>query len=74
MNNWTKYGQCRHPKEWWGIKLELYMKKIHPDKLKYNPRLTDVMEHHIKFGMRKHYGTLYLSKKAIIEVLHPEWN
>jgi hypothetical protein len=50
------------------------MAKKHPEKLIFNPRLIDVSEHHIRFGMRKHYGTLHLSKKVIIEVLHPEWN
>ena len=74
MNKWTRYGQWRHPEIWWGLALSRYVSIKHPEKLIFNPRLIDVTEHHIRFGMRKHYGTLRLSKKVIIEVLHPEWN
>jgi hypothetical protein len=68
------YGVWRDSKTWWKLALSRYMAKKHPEKLIFNPRLIEVTEHHVRFGMRKHYGTLRLSKKIIIEVLHPEWN
>ena len=57
------YGVWRDSKTWWKLALSRYMAKKHPEKLIFNPRLIDVSEHHIRFGMRKHYGTLRLSKK-----------
>ena len=74
MQKSMSYGVWRDSKTWWSLALSRYMAKIHPDKLYYNPRLSEVTEHHIKFGMRKHYGVLVLSKKVIIETLYPGWN
>jgi hypothetical protein len=72
--DWSKYGEWRHPKEWWQIQLLEYIKIKHPDRLKFNPTIISVEETHIWFGMRKHYGHLRLSKKAIIETLNETSN
>ena len=61
--NWSEYGKWRHPKEWWQNKLIQWMESVHKDKLKRNPKIIEVRETDIVFGMKKHNGRLVISKK-----------
>jgi len=70
--NWSEYGKWRHPNEWWGIKLIEWIKIKYPDKLKNNPKIIDVTETEIVFGMKHHYGHLHLSKETILKDLENE--
>jgi hypothetical protein len=72
--DWSKYGEWRHTKEWWQIKLLEYIKIKHTDKLDLNPKIISVEDTHIWFGMQKHYGHLKLDKKTIIETLNETSN
>jgi hypothetical protein len=77
--DWSKYGEWRHPNEWWQIQLVEYMKVTDPEKLKFNPKIIEVNENKIVFGMKKHYGHLHLSKKLIMDTLkerdpNKEWD
>jgi hypothetical protein len=74
LNGWIKYGQWRHPKEWWQHALIEYIKITCPEKLIYNPTIIDISTHKIILGMKKHMGRLILSKTKIMEVLCPELN
>lgn len=65
--NWTEYGKWRHPNMWWQQKLILWMKSEHEDKLHLNPKIIEVRETDIIFGMEKHYGRLVLSKKTLLK-------
>lgn len=67
--DWSKYGEWRHPKEWWQIKLTEWLKIKHPDKMKYDPKVDGVTEAHVTFGMKKHYGVLLVSKETILNDL-----
>lgn len=69
---WSKYGQWRHPKEWWELKLIEWMRIKHPDTLKYNPKIDSITDTHIKFGMKKHYGVLRIDKETILKDLENE--
>lgn len=66
---WSKYGEWRHPKEWWQIKLIEWMNIKHPDKLKNNPKVIEVSESEIIFGMSHHHGRLHLNKETILNDL-----
>ena len=61
---------CVDDTNWERILLE-YLTQNHPDKLKYNPKLIGVTKDHVVFGMKKHMGWLWLTKKKIIETLFP---
>lgn len=65
--NWSEYGKCRHPKEWWQNKLIQWMESVHKDKLKWNPKIVEVRETDIVFDMEKHHGILIISKKTLLK-------
>jgi hypothetical protein len=65
--NWSEYGKWRHPKEWWQNKLIQWIESVHKDKLKRNPKIVEVRETDIVFGMKKHYGRLVISKKTLLK-------
>lgn len=67
--DWSKYGEWRHPIEWWQIKLVEYMKVKHPEKLEFNPKVISLTDESIVFGMRNHSGHLNLTKKLIMDTL-----
>lgn len=67
--NWTEYGKWRHPKEWWQIKLIQWMKSEHEDKLHLNPKIIEVRETDILFGMEKYYGNLVISKETLLKAI-----
>ncbi|WP_276979007.1 hypothetical protein [Flavobacterium filum] len=72
MNEWSKYGQWRHPVEWWQNALNQYFDKMHPDKKANNPKVIEVGENSIIFGLSRHQGRLVLSKSSILKVTNPE--
>jgi len=43
--------------------LILYLREKHPEKLPFNPRVIEVTETHIKFGMLKHMGRFIIYKR-----------
>lgn len=51
------------------VLLVLYMLKKYPENLAYNPKVFFVGEKNVGFGMRKHYGELWLSKPSITNTL-----
>ena len=65
--NWSEYGKWRHPKEWWQNKLIQWMESVQKDKLKRNPKIIEVRETDIVFGMEKHCGKLVISKKTLLK-------
>ena len=74
LNEWSKYGQWRHPFQWWEIALTKYLKTT--NNLKDAPKLNviKVLEHEIRYCMKKDKVDRVISKKTIIEVLYPESN
>ena len=70
--DWSKYGRWRHEKEWWEIQFMKWMETKHPDKLKYNPKLINITDTEIVFGMSKHYGRLHVDKETILNDLKNE--
>ena len=42
-----------------------YLRENYPGKLILNPRVCEVNNTHIKFGMRKHFGVLTISKTIL---------
>ena len=44
-----------------------YLTKTNPDKLDFNPRVIEIHEDRVVFGMRKHYGRLYMSIGKLLE-------
>lgn len=45
--------------------LILYFRENHPEKLLFNPRVIEVTETHIKFGLLKHMGRMRISKRTL---------
>jgi hypothetical protein len=71
--NWSEYGKWRHPKEWWQNKLIHWMESVRKDKLKWNPKVVEVRETDILFGMEKHQGIFVIpmgtiSKENILDL------
>jgi len=50
----------------WQSKLIEYITKTQPEKLKFNPKVIEVKDDVIIFGMERHMGRLTLSKKELI--------
>ena len=65
---WSEYGKWRHPKEWWQNKLIHWMESVHKDKLEWNPKIVEVKETDIIFGIEKQYGRLTISKETLLKV------
>lgn len=70
QTHWSKYGQWRHPELWWKIQFEYWMSLKHPDKLKFNPKIIELNQDHLVFGMQKHMGRFLVSKRVILEDLN----
>ena len=65
MKEETRYGKHNQPKEWYQRKLVEYIKANNPEKLKFNPRVINIQNEELIFGMEKHYGRLVISLKTI---------
>jgi hypothetical protein len=65
--NWSNYGKWLHPKAWWEGKLIRWIETEHPDKKEYNPKVIEVRENEIVFGMSKHFGRLIVSKETLLK-------
>lgn len=46
---------------------ENYFAVNFPEKLKFNPRIMEYNDTTVKFGMKKHYGTLSMSAEKLIK-------
>ena len=46
--------------------LIIYFQKNHPEKLKFQPKVVEVREDYVAFGMIKHMGRLVLSKDILV--------
>jgi hypothetical protein len=72
MKDWNAYGRWRHPEIKWACVFSSYMKKKHPNKLIYEPKICEITKDEIRFGMKKHMGVFILSKQKILEELENE--
>ncbi len=70
MNQWSNYGQWRHPHAWWEIQLKRWILLKYPDNIRFDPRVENVTEKDIYFEMKKHYGRLVISKTKLIKDLN----
>lgn len=61
----TIFEKWFYPKRYWQRKLINYIKLTEPEKLKYNPKLIEIKNDKVYFGMRKHYGILVIDKKNL---------
>jgi hypothetical protein len=55
--------------EVWQSKLIEYITKTQPEKLKFNPKIIEVKENEIVFGMNNHMGRLIVSKKLLNNII-----
>lgn len=65
MKEETKYGKHNQPLQWYQKKLIEYLKTNNPDKLKFNPKILEIKNEQIIFGMEKHHGRLTISLKTL---------
>jgi len=52
------------------VLLILYILQVYANKIVFNPTIIKVEDDFVYFGMKKHYGGLYILKSKIIDILN----
>ena len=71
VDNWELYSEWRqkvHPQsdfDYYQMLLKKYFETYHPDKLVFEPKVIEVRNENVVFGLRKHNGVLHLGKDKL---------
>lgn len=72
MNEWSKYGQCRHKIQWWDIQIKNYLKLKHPERLFFSLNVCNVTDVNVHCTLENHPGIMVFSKKKVAEEMNFE--
>ena len=63
LNKWWQQEQIKN----YQPKLLSYIKKRRSDRLRFNPKIIEVNQTHVKFGMRYHHCVVFSIPRSILD-------